>query len=116
MEAVGRLAGGVAHDFSNLLTVIQGYLGTRGWLDLNASDPLRRDLSEVQKAAVSAATLTQQLLTFSRKQIIDPQILNVNDVIQRLRPDVEAADRRGRRSPDDGGRRSGPRALRCRPE
>ncbi len=85
MEAIGRLAGGVAHDFNNLLTVIKGYLEL-ALVDLNAADPLHRDLSEVQRAADSAATLTEQLLAFSRKQVIAPQILSMNDVVQRLRP------------------------------
>ena len=69
MEAVGRLAGGVAHDFNNLLTAILGYcellLG-----NLHSNDPLRSDILEIQKAGTSAAGLTRQLLTFSRKQIV----------------------------------------------
>ncbi len=83
MESVGRLAGGVAHDFNNLLTVIKGYLGL-ALTALDPRDPLHGDLTEVSKAADSAASLTNQLLAFSRKQIIKPQPLDLNDVILRL--------------------------------
>ncbi len=80
MEAVGRLAGGVAHDFNNLLTAITGYaellLG-----DLDQGDSRRDDVAEIQKAADRAATLTRQLLAFSRKQILAPQVLDLNTVV-----------------------------------
>jgi two-component system cell cycle sensor histidine kinase/response regulator CckA len=83
MEAIGRLAGGVAHDFNNLLTTILGYceliLGT-----LAPSDPLRADVSEIQRAGMSAAALTRQLLAFSRKQIIEPTLLDLNTVIESM--------------------------------
>jgi PAS domain S-box-containing protein len=80
MEAVGRLAGGVAHDFNNLLTVINSY---SAFLleDLESQDPRRRDVEEIAKAGVSAAYLTRQLLAFSRQQVIQPQVLDVNDVV-----------------------------------
>ena len=84
MESVGRLAGGVAHDFNNLLTVIKGYLEL-ALSGLHPRDPLYHDLSEANTAADSAAALTQQLLAFSRKQIINPQVLSLNDVITRVR-------------------------------
>jgi len=80
MEAVGRLAGGVAHDFNNMLTVITGY--DRMILDeLSPLDPLRGYAEEVLKAADRAAAITNQLLAFSRRQIIQPRVINVNTVI-----------------------------------
>ncbi|HYJ48007.1 MAG TPA: ATP-binding protein, partial [Pyrinomonadaceae bacterium] len=80
MEAVGRLAGGVAHDFNNLLTAITGYsdLTLR---KLNQNDPLRRNLEEVKKASERASGLTRQLLAFSRKQIMQTKVLDLNAVI-----------------------------------
>ncbi|MGH7322281.1 MAG: response regulator [Candidatus Rokuibacteriota bacterium] len=80
MEAIGRLAGGVAHDFNNLLTVITGrseLLRRR----LKADDPLVRHVDLIQKIAERAATLTQQLLAFSRKQMLQPKILDLNAVV-----------------------------------
>jgi PAS domain S-box-containing protein len=80
MEAVGRLAGGVAHDFNNMLTVISGY--NRMILDeLSPLDPLRGNAEEILKAADRAAALTNQLLAFSRRQIIRPSVLDVNAVV-----------------------------------
>ncbi len=84
MEAVGRLAGGVAHDFNNLLTAILGYCGIL-LDDLRAEDPIRQDVVEIQKAGVRAAELTRQLLAFSRRQIIEPTVLDLNDVVAGLR-------------------------------
>ncbi len=83
LESVGRLAGGVAHDFNNLLTVIRGYLEL-SLQSLGENHPLVDYLTEVDRAADSAAGLTQQLLAFSRKQIIAPQVLDLNDVVQRV--------------------------------
>jgi two-component system cell cycle sensor histidine kinase/response regulator CckA len=84
MEAVGRLAGGVAHDFNNLLTVILGYcemlLADRDW-----NDPRQADIAEIQKAGTRAAGLTRQLLAFSRKQIIEPTLLDLNVVVSDMR-------------------------------
>jgi len=79
MEAVGRLAGGVAHDFNNLLTVISGY--TDILLQTASDDDTREALAEVGKAAHRGANLTRQLLTFSRQQVIDPRVTNLNDII-----------------------------------
>jgi two-component system, cell cycle sensor histidine kinase and response regulator CckA len=83
MESVGRLAGGVAHDFNNLLTVMKGYLDLT-FLSLRPDDPLLHDLAQVSKAVDSAAGLTQQLLAFSRRQIIAPQAISLNTVIMRV--------------------------------
>ncbi|HWD00290.1 MAG TPA: PAS domain S-box protein [Candidatus Sulfopaludibacter sp.] len=81
MEAVGRLAGGVAHDFNNMLTVISGY--NRMILDeLSPLDPLRGYAEEILKAADRAGALTNQLLAFSRRQIMKPRVINVNSVIE----------------------------------
>ncbi len=83
MEAVGRLAGGVAHDFNNLLMVITSY--TELMLDSMAdADPLRKKAQEVLKASARAASLTRQLLAFSRKQVLDPQIHDVNTLLREM--------------------------------
>jgi PAS domain S-box-containing protein len=80
MEAIGRLAGGVAHDFNNMLTVISGY--NRMILDeLSPLDPLRGYAEEVLKAADRAGALTNQLLAFSRRQIMQPRVISVNEVV-----------------------------------
>ena len=83
MEAVGRLAGGVAHDFNNVLTAIFGYLDVVMG-DLPEDSPSRADLSEALKAAGRAASLTRQLLAFSRQQVLQPTVLNINDVVANL--------------------------------
>jgi two-component system, cell cycle sensor histidine kinase and response regulator CckA len=80
MEAVGRLAGGVAHDFNNLLTVISGNVELMK-MQLKTSDPFHLSLDAVKEAAESAASLTRQLLAFSRRQIIEPKILDLNDLV-----------------------------------
>lgn len=81
MEAMGRLAGGVAHDFNNLLTVITGY--TELVLRRVApGDPVSRDFQEVLNAAYSASALTRQLLAFSRKQVLEPRVIDTNRVIE----------------------------------
>jgi PAS domain S-box-containing protein len=80
MESVGRLAGGVAHDFNNMLQAILGY--TEMVLEgLPPEGPLHDDLNEVLKVALRAASLTRQLLAFARKQTVSPEVLDLNDVV-----------------------------------
>jgi signal transduction histidine kinase/CheY-like chemotaxis protein len=83
MEAVGRLAGGVAHDFNNLLTVIGGY-SALSLLSVGPAHPLRKHLVEIQKSAERASSLTSQLLAFSRKQVLQPRVLQLNEVVRSL--------------------------------
>jgi len=82
MDSVGRLAGGMAHDFNNLLTAILGYLEL-----CRAAAPgeesLLQDLGEIERAAQQAADLTRQLLTFARRQIIDPKVVDINEIARR---------------------------------
>ena len=83
MEAVGQLAAGIAHDFNNLLTVIQGH--TSHLLDgAGTAHPMAESLGEVSAAAKRAAALTRQLLAFSRKQVMQPRVLDLNDVVRNL--------------------------------
>lgn len=83
MEAVGRLAGGVAHDFNNLLTAIAGH--TELLLeDLGGNDSIRSDIEEVLRAVDRASTLTRQLLAFSRRQVLQPRLLDVDHVMTEL--------------------------------
>ena len=85
MEAVGRLAGGVAHKFNNLLTVVNGYsemlLGT-----LDAGQPMRQDVKAIRKAGLRAAELTQQLLAFSRRQVLRMRVLDLDTLLQDMVP------------------------------
>jgi signal transduction histidine kinase len=83
MEAVGRLAGGIAHDFNNLLTVITGYTDLT-LLRLDPTDPGRNNLDEVNKACERAAGLIRQLLAFSRKQVLKPEVLNLNAIVSEM--------------------------------
>ncbi len=80
LEAVGRLAGGVAHDFNNLLTVIIGY-GQTIHATFGPQDPLREKTEQILRAAERAAGLTRQLLAFGRKQVIEPQVIDLNALI-----------------------------------
>ena len=81
MEAVGQLAGGVAHDFNNLLTAIAGFTDL-ALSDLPLDHPAADSLGEVKKAADRAASLTRQLLAFSRRQVLRPSVINLNDVVR----------------------------------
>ncbi|HUK90174.1 MAG TPA: PAS domain S-box protein, partial [Blastocatellia bacterium] len=89
MEAVGRLAGGIAHDFNNLLTAIIGYSELAS-LRINPADPISGNLDEIAKAAQRAASLTAQLLAFSRKQMLQPRVLDLSEQVR----DIEEMLRR----------------------
>ena len=80
IEAVGKLAGGIAHDFNNLLTIISGY--SQLMLDrLDKNNPLRKNVKKIMKAGNQAASLTNQLLAFSRKQVLESKVLDLNTVV-----------------------------------
>ena len=83
LEAIGRLAGGVAHDFNNMLTAIGGYTAL-ALEHAETGSTLRSDLDEIRKATDRAALLTRQLLAFSRKQVLMPELLNLNGVVLEL--------------------------------
>ncbi len=83
MEAVGCLAGGIAHDFNNLLTVIHGHCEI-SLLQLQGNNPLREDIVEIKKAADRAANLTRQLLAFSRRQIMEMKVIDLNSLLREL--------------------------------
>jgi two-component system cell cycle sensor histidine kinase/response regulator CckA len=102
MEAIGRLAGGVAHDFNNLLSVILSYSDML-LLETTPGEAMHEDLSEIRRAGKRAAELTRQLLTFSRQQVLEPKVLDLNEVLggmdkmlQRiLGADVDLVSRQG---------------------
>ncbi|HBG04211.1 MAG: hybrid sensor histidine kinase/response regulator [Geobacteraceae bacterium GWC2_58_44] len=81
MEAVGQLAGGVAHDFNNLLTVINGY-STLLIRSLESGSPMRKEAEQILRAGERAADLTRQLLSFSRRQILEPKVLDINHQVK----------------------------------
>lgn len=80
LEALGRLAGGVAHDFNNLMTAVVGYTGIVAGT-LPADDPRQADLAEIEKAATRAGELTQQLLAFARRRIIEPKLVDIGELV-----------------------------------
>jgi signal transduction histidine kinase len=80
MDAIGRLAGGVSHDFNNMLSVILSYTG-QILSELERDDPLRADLEQIEKAGERAADLTRQLLTFSRQQVVLPRVLDLTQIV-----------------------------------
>ena len=80
LEALGRLAGGVAHDFNNLMTAVVGYAGILGQ-SLPAHDARQADVAEIEKAATRAGELTQQLLAFARRKVIDPKVVDVGELV-----------------------------------
>ena len=91
MEALGRLAGGVAHDFNNLLTVIKGHseiIVER----TKPGDPVLKSGEQIRKAADRAVALTRQMLAFSRKQALQPKVLDVNALVEDLRQIAESLD------------------------
>jgi PAS domain S-box-containing protein len=88
LEAVGRLASGVAHDFNNMLSAITGYAEIV-MHDLASDNPHREDIAEILKAAGRAAGLTRQLLAFSRQQVLQPRTVNLNDIVTGIQKMVE---------------------------
>ncbi len=89
LEAVGKLSGGIAHDFNNILGVIIGYSEALQQ-KISADDPMREAVDEIEKAGQRAAALTRQLLAFSRKQVLEPKVLDLNSIVS----DVEKMLRR----------------------
>jgi PAS domain S-box-containing protein len=83
MEAVGRLAGGIAHDFNNLLTAMIGYAEIID-AELDGKGPIAEDVREIRRAADRAANLTRQLLAFSRRQVLQPRVLDLNEVLANM--------------------------------
>ena len=85
MEAVGRLAGGIAHDFNNLLTAIIGYTEIV-LTSLDPKDERRADAEEIGRAAMRAADLTRQMLAFSRRQVLQPKVIDLNIALSKVEP------------------------------
>jgi two-component system cell cycle sensor histidine kinase/response regulator CckA len=83
MEAGGRLAGGVAHDFNNMLGVMMGYSELSKDM-LDADSPVQKHIDQIKKTAVRAAGLTRQLLAFSRQQVLQPSVLDLNAVVNNV--------------------------------
>jgi len=83
MDAIGRLAGGIAHDFNNIMTIIMGY-SKQIYNQVDEDSPVIKDLIKIEKAGIRARKLTQQLLNFSRKQVLQPRLININDFIKNM--------------------------------
>src|SRR5206468_2403751 len=83
MEAIGTLAGGIAHDFNNLLTAIIGYSQLAA-NRLNEGNPILKEIDEIRKAGMRAAELTSQLLSFSRKQVFQLKVVNLNQIVENI--------------------------------
>jgi PAS domain S-box-containing protein len=83
MEAIGRLAGGIAHDFNNLLTIIKGHSELLV-SEMRARDPKKKEVEGVMRAADRAASLTRQLLAFSRRQLLSPKVLDLNAIVNNM--------------------------------
>jgi PAS domain S-box-containing protein len=83
VEAIGRLAGGIAHDFNNLLTIIKGY-SQLSCIELKEAEPLKQNINEIQRAAERAASLTRQLLAFSRRQVMEMSVIDLNTLLRDL--------------------------------
>jgi signal transduction histidine kinase len=83
MEALGRLTGGVAHDFNNILTIVKG-CAEMATAHVDDTNPARKDIDEIRKAAASGVALTRQLLTFSRQNAAQPAAVNINEVVRPL--------------------------------
>jgi two-component system, cell cycle sensor histidine kinase and response regulator CckA len=83
MEAIGRLAGGIAHDFNNLLTIIKGY-SQLSLQELKEDNPLRGNIEEIKKASEKATDLTRQLLNFSRSQMMEMRVIDLNNIVRNL--------------------------------
>jgi len=83
MEAIGHLAGGIAHDFNNLLTIIKGN-SQLFLVEFKKDDPLRENIEQVEKSADRAAALTRQLLAFSRCQVLEMKVLDLNTILRDL--------------------------------
>ena len=96
MEAVGMLAGGVAHDFNNLLTIITGY-SQLILNNLSDRDPNRHSVEQIMKAGERAAALTKQLLAFSRRQVLQPKVLDLNRLVTQSGGHAATAHRRRHR-------------------
>ncbi|HYT32590.1 MAG TPA: response regulator [Thermoanaerobaculia bacterium] len=88
MEAIGQLAGGVAHDFNNLLTVILGYCDLLA-TEVGERSPLLESVSEIRKAGERAASLTRQLLAFSRRQVLEPKVIEINALVSNVEKMLE---------------------------
>ncbi len=88
MEAIGRLAGGVAHDFNNILTAISGFAELAA-TEVDPADPVAADIDQIIKSSDRAASLTRSLLAFSRRQVMQPRMLDLNEVLGGLAPMLE---------------------------